>query len=241
MNIGQERRPPPPGYVPGATRFWGFSGGGGRVTYSSGYYFPHIVIYPVGGYYPTYYASYPWAEQAYDAPEMEGLAVEEGYLELHLAPSDAVVSIDSYEVGAGFADGERLTLAPGYHWIEVGRPGFRTEVYNVSIGAGRVYPIRSALSQVPATPEADAPPPARAAPAEKGSGTLKLKSTVPGAKIFVDGEAWGETATGAAGMAVLPAGDHSVRVEWPNGRPSISNVHLGGGETRLLELAPPGD
>src|SRR5262249_20628337 len=80
-----EPRPLPPSYVPGSplaappARFTGYCGGRSHVTYAAGSYYPHLVVYPIGGYYPTYYQTYPWAGEAYDAPELEGLAVDEGY------------------------------------------------------------------------------------------------------------------------------------------------------------------
>ena len=223
---------PPPSYVPGSHRFTGYTGGR-HVTYAYGSYYPHLVVYPIGGYYPVYYQSYPW--ESYAAPEMEGLAVDDGYLELHVLPDDEI-AIDGRAAGSGFADGQRLTLPSGYHWVEVARDGFRSEVYNVSIAPGRVYPLRAQLAPLPA--EADQAPPAPRAMPEKGSGTLSLRVGMDGARVFVDGEAWGAARPDAAGFMVLPAGDHAVRIEWPDGRTTITNVHLHDGDRIPLDLSP---
>ena len=222
------------------SRFTGYCGGRSHVTYAAGYYYPHVVVYPIGGYYPTYYQTYPWAGEAYDAPEFQGLAVDEGYLELHVAP-DAQIAIDGRDAGGGYTEGQRLVLSTGYHWVEVAREGFRSEVYNVSIAAGRVYPLRARLAPLADdAPAEQAPPPPRAMP-EKGSGTLSLRVSMTGARIFVDGEAWGAARADAAGFIVLPAGDHALRVDWPDGRTTISNVHLHDGDRIPLELSPPGE
>jgi hypothetical protein len=228
----------PPSFVPGsplAPRPRPFTGycGGTHVTYARGGYYPHLLVYPIGGYYPTYYQTYPW--DSYEAPELEGLAVDEGYLELHVAP-DAEIAIDGRGAGTGFGDGQRLTLPTGYHWVEVARAGFRSEVYNVSIAAGRVYPLRPQLQVLPA--RADETPPEPKAMPEKGSGTLALRVGIDGARVFVDGEAWGAARTDAAGFMVLPAGDHALRIDWPDGRTTITNVHVHDGDRIPLDLSP---
>src|SRR5262249_36597229 len=87
----------------------------GRVAFVGSRTFPHFIVYPAGGVYPVFYASYPWAAQAYDVPTLSGLAVDEGFLEPHLNPPDAALVVDGVELGGPPEEGALLPVRPGYH------------------------------------------------------------------------------------------------------------------------------
>jgi hypothetical protein len=166
------------------------------VTYAGSRAYPHYVVYPTGSGYPAFHPTSPWAGDEYDDPAMAGLATDEGFLELDVT-AGAVVLVDGRPANG------RVSVRPGRHLVEVSKPGFRTELYSVGVGGGRVAPIRTQLK--PATQ-------AREPVLPRDEAVVKVVAGAPGQRIIVDGEPWGETRAGAAGFLVLPEGDHTVRV-----------------------------
>jgi len=226
-----------PGQVPG------FSIDQGNVTFVGARTFPHYIVYPQGGFYPVYYSSYPWAAQAYDVPGLEGLALDYGFLELHLSPPDAAVVVDGMELGGAPESGALVPVRSGYHSIQVYREGYRPLLLSLTVGAGRAHPVRAALEPLPAgVPERmPAPHEEPLVPAEKGSGTLKLRVPHAGARVLIDGEPWGEARADAPGFLVLPAGDHTIQVDTPGQRSFLTNVRIQHGATTALDVTSSGE
>ena len=166
------------------------------VTYAGTRAYPHYVVYPTGGGYPAFHPTSPWVADEHDDPAMAGLATDEGFLELNVT-AGAVVLVDGRPVSG------RVSVRPGRHWVEVSKPGFRTEVYSVGVGGGRIAPIRTQLKLLTQAREPVLP---------KDEAVVKVVTPTAGQRIIVDGEPWGETRTDAAGFLVLPEGDHTVRV-----------------------------
>jgi hypothetical protein len=71
-----------------------------------------------------------------------------GGVTFDVSPGDAQVSVEGTFVGTvdGFLPTQPpLALAPGVHYIEVRRPGYRTAVLEVMIASGEVTPYQGAL------------------------------------------------------------------------------------------------
>ena len=71
-----------------------------------------------------------------------------GGVSFDVLPGDAQVSVEGILVGTvdGFSPTQPpLALAPGVHYIEVRRPGYRTAVLEVMITGGEVTPYQGAL------------------------------------------------------------------------------------------------
>jgi hypothetical protein len=71
-----------------------------------------------------------------------------GGLSFDVSPADAQVSVEGIFVGsvdAFFPPRAPLVLAAGVHYIEVRRPGYRTETFEVTIGAGAIVPYQGTL------------------------------------------------------------------------------------------------
>src|SRR5439155_9230084 len=115
------------------------------------------------------------------------------------------------------------------------------------VTAGRAHPIWAALEALPAAPAPQpemGPPPTFSnpePPTEKGAGTLKLRVPQSGARVFIDGEPWGDARADAPGFLTLPAGDHAVQVEIPGQRSFLTNVRIKNGATTALDVSPKGD
>ena len=185
------------------------------VTYAGTRAYPHYVVYPVAGGYPAFYPTSPWVAEEYDDPALAGLATDEGFLELKVT-AGAVVLVDGRPANG------RVSVKPGRHWVEVSKPGFRTEVYSVGVGGGRVAPIRTQLK--PATQ-------AREPVLPRDEGAVKIVTPTAGQRILVDQEPWGETRAGAAGFVVLPEGDHVIRVG-----NTVNKVHVKAGAPQTLQV-----
>jgi PEGA domain-containing protein len=79
---------------------------------------------------------------------MPGASAPCGGLSFDVLPADAQVSVEGIFVGSvdGFSPTRApLVLAPGVHYVEVRRPGYRTETFEVTIGAGAIVPYRGSL------------------------------------------------------------------------------------------------
>jgi len=77
-----------------------------------------------------------------------GASVQCGGVSFDVAPADAQVSVEGVFVGTveSFSPTRPpLVLAPGVHYVEVRMPGYRTAVFEVTIGAGEVTPYQGAL------------------------------------------------------------------------------------------------
>ena len=71
-----------------------------------------------------------------------------GGLIFDVSPADAQVSVEGIFVGSVDAFSPLrapLVLAAGVHYIEVRRPGYRTETFEVTIGAGAIVPYQGTL------------------------------------------------------------------------------------------------
>lgn len=85
---------------------------------------------------------------AIDCGLMPGASAPCGGLSFDVSPADAQVSIEGIFVGAvdSFSPTRApLVLSPGVHYVEVRRPGYRTETFEVTVGAGAIVPYRGAL------------------------------------------------------------------------------------------------
>jgi PEGA domain-containing protein len=71
-----------------------------------------------------------------------------GGVSFDIAPAGAQVSVEGVYVGTvdAFSPSRPpLALSPGVHYIEIRMPGFRTEVFDVTIAAGEVTPYQGTL------------------------------------------------------------------------------------------------
>jgi hypothetical protein len=92
-------------------------------------------------------AGTPWFA-AIDCGSIAGPSAPCGGLTFEVAPADAQVSIEGIFVGAADSFSPTrapLVLSPGLHYVEVRRPGYRTEAFEVSVDAGSIVPYRGAL------------------------------------------------------------------------------------------------
>jgi hypothetical protein len=96
---------------------------------------------------PRLVAGNPWFA-AIDCGTAPGASAPCGGLSFDVLPADAQVSVEGVFVGSvdAFAPaGGPLVLSPGVHYVEVRRPGYRTEAFEVTIGAGAIVPYQGAL------------------------------------------------------------------------------------------------
>jgi len=103
-----------------------------------------------------------------------------GYLRTEIDPGDASVSIDGRGLGAAgrLADSQQfLALTPGFHQIEIARPGFKSAKAVVEIASGRSYLLRLKLVSEPEGPAAS--------PGGRGSEEWTSGGTPPGGGYFI--------------------------------------------------------
>jgi hypothetical protein len=161
-------------------------------------------------------------------PEAPGEALPEtsvGDFEFLPAPAATVragvESIPSSAVSAASiplpsADVPPVPSGPAFPWLEPGTPARRwlgrgaiAAALLVSAIAGGRY-LWSALPALPARTAAVEPKPVAAAAARKGTGTLRVSSTPPGAQVLVDGKARGVT---PLTLTDVSTGSHEVALQ----------------------------
>jgi hypothetical protein len=109
------------------------------------------------------------------------------------------------------------TLEPGKYQLGVEHPEFKKALTPLNVSEGRVYVVHVELSQ--------------------GTflGYLSVKSSVPGAEVFLDDREAGAVGNTPWGNPV-PTGDHVVWVEWPGYQGVEKSVSIGVGETLEMDV-----
>jgi hypothetical protein len=127
---------------------------------------------------------------------------------------DAEVFVDGATMGKAPLD--RSDLAPGKHFVVVRKQGFADWKREVDLDASTPVTLTAELS---------------------ASGTLKVLSNVGGAQVLLDGQVVGKT---PATLENVAAGDHLLEVKADNYVDAKQQVHLDGGEQKILaaDLAP---
>jgi len=143
------------------------------------------------------------------------LEVLKGKLTITSEPTNATVIIDGNEVGK--TPLENYTLPVGLHQVIVKMPGYKDEVFNVSIQAGKLLTFHVELS--PKT------------------GMITINSNPSGAEVYIDGQKVGET---PLEHYVLPIGLHQVLIKKEGYKDEVFNVSIQEGKelTFNVELSP---
>ena len=134
----------------------------------------------------------------------------ETYLDIQANPGAQLV-IDDKVAGSAGSDGViSVKVSPGTHLVHVSLEGYAPWSKEVTIKAGSRVSVVAELNTMLAV----APPPAtEAAPSKPTlSGTLMVRSNVPGADVFIDGQLKGVTGHDNKLKVDLAAGSHKVQV-----------------------------
>jgi hypothetical protein len=151
------------------------------------------------------------------------LTTNVGTVKLASTPEGADVSLN------GKATGQKtpatLNLPPGNHTLKLHKEGFQDATENVTVALGQTQSVTGKLVAIPAaaaatTPAKPSQPSKEANPFAKigrffkggGSeqGTLKISTTPPGAKVFLNGDA---TTSVTPIVLQMKAGKHKLKLE----------------------------
>jgi hypothetical protein len=151
-----------------------------------------------------------------------GSAIKTGTLVLDSSPSGIEVTIDGAPQGTTPL---RVDLPPGSHVVELKGRG-APQPQTIEITAGEVVTRELNLRRAPT-----------AAPPVPTVGQMTVRSSPPGARVSVDDRLRGVT---PVTILSLKPGDHTVLVEYQDGRSETHTVSVRAGRTALLEvpLAP---
>lgn len=131
-----------------------------------------------------------------------------GRLRVVTPEPDAEVFVDGSSMGIGSMD--RRDIPAGKHFVVVRKQGFAEWKREVELKPGESMSLTADLAS---------------------SGTLKVLANVTGAEVFVDGQAAGTTPVTVPNVS---AGDHLVEVRAPGFHEARQQLHLGGGEQKVL-------
>jgi len=147
-----------------------------------------------------------------------GSEVETGTLALDSSPAGIEVTIDGTPQGTTPL---RVDLPPGPHVVELKGRG-APQPQTIEITAGEVVTRELNLRRAP-----------NAGPPVPTVGQLTVRSSPPGARVSVDERLRGVT---PVTILSLKPGDHTVLVEYQDGRSETHTVSVRAGRTALLEL-----
>ena len=177
----------------------------------------------------------------------------------------AAVYIDGFY--AGIVDDfngtfEGLPVTPGGHRIVLYLEGYRTISQHVYLRAASTFKLRGTMEKLPAgvtsekpevappvpappegsyrtpltPPRRPVPPDAYAVPAAVGFGTLDLFVRPANAEVTIDGERWNTSDAGHF-VVQVPAGRHSIVITSAGYRQFATELQIGEGETRPLNVS----
>ena len=141
-----------------------------------------------------------------------------GRVVVRSTPSGARVVVDGRD--RGLAPASVAELALGTHRVQVMRDGYGTEERRVVVTRARP----SVTLQVKLTRERG---PRTVTPVPAAGGALSVDSRPAGAQVFLDGRLIGVT---PLSVGSVPAGEHTVQLEYPGYRRWSSPVHIVGSE-----------
>jgi len=131
----------------------------------------------------------------------------------------------------------------GTYALRIVQPGYMVARQEVTLT--KAQPSRTVNFELQRPAVAAAPPKPSAPPATRGtattgerySGSLFVASNPPGARVFVDGRAFG---TAPARIPEVPIGSHVVRLEMPSHRAWTTSIRVAAGqETRVAGSLEP--
>ncbi len=136
----------------------------------------------------------------------------ETYLDIQANPGAQVV-IDDRVAGTAGSDGAfSAKVSPGTHRVQARLEGYAPRTETVTVKAGSRLPVDAVLNTIVAV----AAPPALAEaspPAPTPSGTLLVRSNVPGADVLIDGNLKGVTGQDRRFETALPQGTYRLQAK----------------------------
>jgi PEGA domain-containing protein len=151
-----------------------------------------------------------------------------GRLSVRSTPAGAHLFVDGKD--AGPTPQTVRDLAPGTHVIRVVQDGYTTEERRVVISASRPaqsLSVELVQPHVPVERVASAPAPSTPGTVGRFIGVLVVDSRPPGARVFVDGKAAGNT---PLEVSSVDAGSHALRLEMDGYQRWTSAVRVVAGE-----------
>jgi hypothetical protein len=191
-----------------------------------------------------------WSEQAIAQPPASAAAspappapaaAARGSLRVESAPKNAPVTINGKWRGRTPLAIDDLPL--GTYTLRIVQPGYTIAHQVVTLT--KAQPSRTVNFElqrpvVAAAPARPAPAPGTRGAATSGerySGSLFVASNPPGARVFIDGRAFG---TAPARIPEVPIGSHVVRLELPSHRAWTTSIRVAAGqETRVAGSLEP--
>ena len=131
-----------------------------------------------------------------------------GRLRVVTPEPDAEVFLDGTSMGVGSID--RRDIPNGKHFVVVRKQGFAEWKREIDIKPGESMSLTADLAS---------------------SGTIKILANVSGAEVFIDSQPAGRT---PVTVPNVPAGDHLVEVRAPGFLDARQQLHLAGGEQKVL-------
>src|SRR5271157_2893928 len=130
---------------------------------------------------------------------------KEAYLNIQ-STAGAQVVIDDKASGIMGTDGTlRVKVTAGSHRVQVSLDGYEPRTESVTIKAGETLPLQLAITRPPPTQ----PP----SPLTPNSGTLIVRSNVPGADVFIDGQLKDVTGRDNKLKVPLDPGPHRIQLK----------------------------
>ena len=237
----------------------GFYAGYGYSPFYAGWAYPayyggwgYPAFYPASYYqWPGYYGPYGGATIRLQIAQRDAEVFVDGYY---------AGTVDQFD-----GTFERLDAEPGEHELQVYLPGHRLFQQRVYLQPGKTFNVKHTMEPVaaneaaPARPQGAALPPrprneiatvgprpqeagrgrqgAPAEPAARAFGSLSLRVQPADAEVLIDGERWVGSLEDNQLLLQLGAGVHNLEIRRAGYRSYHTDIALGAGQTKTLNVA----